>query len=238
MKSVQDTLFVVNKSDGDVIIKQGDDGDNFFCIDRGVVEIYIESNDGERSLVKTCTDGDSFGELAIMYNAPRAASCIAKGGCKLWAIDRMTFNVILMKTAMAKRNDMSTILLKIPIFKQLTQYELLTIADTLVEETFDDKAVLCNEGDIGDKFYLVHEGVAICTRQIGDDTVEVARLSSGSYLGEIALLAPHKQRQATVTASGTLKCFSLDRNAFNRVMGPLQESSRWYRFIFEFMCSI
>ena len=184
MKSIQDTMFIVNKADGDVIIQQGDDGDNFFCIDSGVVEIYIDSKDGERSLVKTCKEGDSFGELAIMYNAPRAASCIAKGEeCKLWAIDRLTFNVILMKTAMSKRNDMSTILLKIPIFKQLTQYELLTIADTLVEETFDDNTILCNQGDIGDKFYLVHEGVAVCTRQIGDgDTVEVARLSSGSYL--------------------------------------------------------
>ena len=221
-------MFVVNKSDGDVIIQQGDDGDNFFCIDSGVVEIYIESNDGERSLVKTCKDGDSFGELAIMYNAPRAATCIAKGECKLWAIDRLTFNVILMKTAMAKRNDMSTILLKIPIFKQLTQYELLTIADTLVEETFDDKAIICNQGDVGDKFYLVHEGVAVCTRQIGEETVEVARLSSGSYLGEIALLASHKQRQATVTASGTLKCFTLNRNVFNRVMGPLQESHKLF----------
>ena len=51
------------------------------------------------------------------------------------------------------------------------------------------------------------------------------------FQGEIALLAPHKQRQATVTASGTLKCFTLNRNVFNRVMGPLQESPRLCFFI-------
>ena len=33
--------------------------------------------------------GASFGELALMYNAPRAATCVAgKGGCTLWAMTR------------------------------------------------------------------------------------------------------------------------------------------------------
>ena len=56
------------------------------------------------------------------------------------------------------------------------------------------------------------------------------------FQGEIALLAPHKQRQATATASGTLKCFTLNRNVFNRVMGPLQESPRLCFFIIPNSC--
>lgn len=39
--------------------------------------------------------GDSFGELALLYNAPRAASIRAKTNCTLWALDRETFNNIV-----------------------------------------------------------------------------------------------------------------------------------------------
>ncbi|KAL7532503.1 hypothetical protein ACHAXR_009650 [Thalassiosira sp. AJA248-18] len=225
MQTIQNVMFNVEKSDGDVIISQGDDGDNFYIIDSGTVEVFIQSSDtSERNLVKTCEAGDAFGELAIMYNAPRAASCISKGDVRLWALDRVSFNVILMKTTMAKRKSMTNILFKIPVFSQLTEYELLTIADTLQEETFKDKDIICNQGDTRcDRFYLVSEGTAVCTVSQDDETiVDVARLSSGSYFGEIALLTT-KPRQATVTAEGNLKCLTMTRRTFNRVMGPLQD---------------
>jgi len=224
MKTVQDVMFCVERTDGDVIIKQGDDGDNFYCIDNGIVEIFIDSpKTGERNLVRTCEDGDAFGELAIMYNAPRAASCIAKGNVRLWALDRVSFNVILMKTTIAKRKGTVDILLNIPVFCLLTEFELNTIADTLQEAIFEDGTVICKQGDRGDKFYLVHQGTAVCTKSVADGTsVEVARLSTGAYFGEISLLTK-QPRQATVTADGSLKCFSLDRRTFNRVMGPLRD---------------
>ncbi len=224
MKAVHDAMFCVERTDGDVIINQGDDGDNFYCIDMGIVEIFIDSpKTGKRNLVRTCEDGDAFGELAIMYNAPRAASCIAKGNVRLWALDRVSFQVILMKTTIAKRKNMVDILLNIPVFCLLTEFELLTIADTLQEEIFEDGTVICQQGDRGDKFYVVHQGTAVCTKSLEDGTsVEVARLSTGAYFGEIALLTK-QPRQATVTADGSLKCFSLDRRTFNRVMGPLRD---------------
>ena len=193
-------MFLREANDGDVIIAQGDDGDNFYILDQGTVEVFIESSDGEKKLVKTCEAGDSFGELAIMYNAPRAASCVAKGDVRLWALDRVSFNVVLVRTTKAKRKAMTDVLLKIPVFSQLTEYELMTIADTLQEETFEDKAVVCSQGDRGDHFFLVQEGTAVCTISQDDGTsIEVARLTSGSYFGEIALLTT-KPRQATVTA--------------------------------------
>ena len=40
---------------------------------------------------KTLKNGDSFGELALLYGAPRSASVKANGDCAFWAIDRNTF---------------------------------------------------------------------------------------------------------------------------------------------------
>lgn len=188
MKKIQNSMFLVEKEDGDIVINQGDDGDNFYIIDSGSVDVFInESNETtDRHLVKTCEAGDAFGELAIMYNAPRAASCVANGHVRLWALDRVSFKVILMQTTIAKRNAYKGFLQNVPVFSQLTEYEILTIADALQEETFDDNAVICSQDESGDKFYLVKEGTAICTKYFGEGSnMEVARLTSGTYFGEV-----------------------------------------------------
>lgn len=187
MQTIQNVMFGVEKSDGDIIISQGDDGDNFYIVDSGSVEVFIDVGDACEKKVKTCAAGESFGELAIMYNAPRAASCIAKGHVRLWALDRVSFNVVLRKTTIRKRTRMRDILLKIPVFAQLTEYQLLTLADTLQEETFESGVIVCNQGDKGDKFYLVNKGTAVCTITRNDGSrAEVARLSAGSYFGEVS----------------------------------------------------
>ena len=43
--------------------------------------------------------GPRFGELALMYNTPRSASCIAATECTAWTLDRSTFRAILAKHA-------------------------------------------------------------------------------------------------------------------------------------------
>lgn len=188
LKILQHAMFHVETNLDDIIIQQGDDGDNFYIIENGTVDVYIESNEDPSKLVASYADGDSFGELAIMYNAPRAATCIAKSRVKLWALDRSSFKVIMMKTSMTKRNKYKAFLEKIPILSQLTQVELLVMVDSLTEETFEDEAVICNEGESGDRFFIVKEGTAICSKVVGDNvSKEVARLSSGSYFGEVRI---------------------------------------------------
>merc|ERR1712137_1363657 len=62
-----DAMFPVNVQSGDIIIQQGDEGDNFYVIDQGEVEFYVDGN-----LVAMIGDGGSFGELALIYGTPRS----------------------------------------------------------------------------------------------------------------------------------------------------------------------
>lgn len=55
---------------GDVIIKQGDDGDYFYVVDSGHIDCFKDDKK-----ITNYSKGGAFGELAIMYNAPRAATC-------------------------------------------------------------------------------------------------------------------------------------------------------------------
>jgi cAMP-dependent protein kinase regulator len=82
------------------VIHQGDVGDFFYVVEEGSFDFYIRKSGsdttalGER--VGGVGAGGSFGELALMYNAPRAASVVSTSPGVLWALDRITFRRILM----------------------------------------------------------------------------------------------------------------------------------------------
>ncbi len=53
--------------------------------------------------MKTYKHGDAFGELALMYNAPRAATIVVKVPGTLYSLDRITFSQIVKTSATKKR---------------------------------------------------------------------------------------------------------------------------------------
>ena len=57
------------------------------------------AQDAEATYLKTYVPGEAFGELALLYNAPRAATIVAKTACVLWQLDRNTFNHIVKDAA-------------------------------------------------------------------------------------------------------------------------------------------
>merc|ERR1711936_1081416 len=97
---------------GEVIIQQGDEGDNFYIIDTGEVGIYVN---GEK--VVQIGEGGSFGELALIYGTPRAATVKAStsSDVKLWGIDRDSYRRILMGSTIRKRKMYEEFLSKVSI---------------------------------------------------------------------------------------------------------------------------
>ena len=89
LTEVLDAMFLVKKEAGSVIIQQGDDGDNFYVIDDGQLEVFKEEEGQEPKKVLDLQQGGSFGELALIYNQPRAATVKAKTDVALWAIDQV-----------------------------------------------------------------------------------------------------------------------------------------------------
>jgi len=216
-----DAMFPVTALPGEVIIQQGDEGDNFYIIDSGEVEVFVN---GEK--VITIGEGGSFGELALIYGTPRAATVKAAVATdvKLWGIDRDSYRRILMGSTIRKRKMYDEFLSKVSILESLDKWERLTVADALEAVSIDDGAVVVKQGEPGNDFFIIVDGSAVVTqcRAEGEDPVEVGLLGPSDYFGEIALLLD-RPRAATVTARGPLKCVKLDRDRFERVLGPCSE---------------
>mmetsp|Transcript_24325 Transcript_24325/g.35645 ORF Transcript_24325/g.35645 Transcript_24325/m.35645 type:complete len:402 (+) Transcript_24325:117-1322(+) len=212
------------KQPGEDIIIQGESGDVFYLLESGEVDVFVRKGGGEESLVHTYSAGSTFGELALLYNAPRAATCRASSECRLWSLDRLTFRVLVVGATIRKREKYMSFLRQVPILDSLSEMEVMAVADALLPAEFSDEAVVCKEGEVGDTFYIIESGEAICTQRdptTGYENV-VSSLTTGHYFGEIALLEK-KHRQATVRAAPkqTLKVLFLDKATFKRIFGPL-----------------
>lgn len=214
-----DAMFPSSAMPGEIIIQQGDEGDNFYIIDQGEVEIYVNE---EKLLM--LGEGGSFGELALIYGTPRAATVKAAKDVKLWGIDRDSYRRILMGSTIRKRKMYEGFLSKVSILENLDKWERLTVADALEAVTFEDADVVVKQGEPGDDFFIIVDGTAKVTqyRTEGEDSHEVGNLGPSDYFGEIALMLD-RPRAATVTATGPLKCVKLDRARFERVLGPCSD---------------
>jgi cAMP-dependent protein kinase regulator len=205
-------------SAGDEIITEGAlNGDLFFLLDSGTATVY-KTVDGTRKQVFEYEPGASFGELALMYNAPRAATITASSPCKVFALDRLTFKVVLMESTKAKRGLYEGFLAGVDLLHSLNAYERSTIADALSEVKFSAGETIITQGEPGNDFYIIKSGSVTCFK----DGNKVLEIDQGGYFGEIALLMS-KPRQATVKATGDVELLVLDRKTFTRVMGPLTD---------------
>lgn len=167
-------------------------------------------------------EGGSFGELALMYNTPRAATLIAARASLLWALDRTTFRQIVTVASARKRALYETFLARVPLLDAMDRYERAKIADALESEMFMPDEPIVRQSEPGDKFYIIEAGEVVVTITADDTTREVGRLHSGDYFGELALLSS-SARAATVTAADMVSCAVLDRDAFERLLGSAKQ---------------
>jgi CRP-like cAMP-binding protein len=77
--------------------------------------------------------------------------------------------------------------------------------------------VIVQQGDVGDRFYILVRGAASVSRETGGRTVSLGKLHDGDYFGEMALLS-HQPRNATVRSLTDCVCLSLPRDLFDRLL--------------------
>lgn len=79
---------------GDVVVRAGEVGRHIYFINKGTVEVLTQ--DG-RKVLRTLSDGDFFGELALIHAQPRTATVRAIGYCDFYVLDKDTFSDTLVR---------------------------------------------------------------------------------------------------------------------------------------------
>lgn len=211
------------------VIRQGEPGDHFYVVQTGTLDIFVRGKNGEQAKVGTTLGpGSCFGELALMYNTPRAASIKSTSDCVLWEIDRTSYRGILVYYKYLRNKQYMEFLRNVEIMEKklgniLSADELEKMTISLEKESYEAGETIIRQGNTGDNFYIIAEGDVGVFRvdQDGKET-KLTTLHQGGYFGEKALLA-EDVRQASCVAESKVACLTLGREDFIDMMGTLDE---------------
>jgi cAMP-dependent protein kinase regulator len=234
LEDVVNAFSTIEASRGEDIIRQGTDGDRLYIINEGEVDIFVarrpsitgELNASTRgTMVAHFGPGSMVGELALLYNTPRAATVtISTETASLWALDRDSFQMLLAANSCEQLAMYEGWLSEVPIFKALNHFELAKLADIMESTLFDEGEVIIQQGTPGDCFFLLEDGT--CSAFIAGEQGEVMvkeYTERGDYFGELALIT-NEARKASVRATGDgCMVVSLSKEHFTNVLGPIVE---------------
>lgn len=80
---------------GDYIFFEGDVENHFYIINSGTVSIFTKDNQGARIVIAELSEGESFGEFALISQSPRSASAQAKTDVSLVKVSEGGFQELL-----------------------------------------------------------------------------------------------------------------------------------------------
>eukprot|EP00928_Gymnodinium_smaydae_P064725 TRINITY_DN47996_c0_g1_i1.p1 TRINITY_DN47996_c0_g1~~TRINITY_DN47996_c0_g1_i1.p1 ORF type:complete len:345 (+),score=105.79 TRINITY_DN47996_c0_g1_i1:101-1135(+) len=217
---------------GSMIIRQGDTGDCLYIIASGEVDIFVQrpGPDGVVDLaylgekVVQFGPGALFGELALMYSAPRAATVVASTHVVAWGLNATDFKMLLMQASQSQYVKYEGWLSQVSLLRCLNHYELSQLSDAVEVELYDVGEDIIRQGDAGDKFFILEDGTcaAYIDGESGEQCVKTYT-NTGDYFGEIALLTD-APRKATVRATGSgCTVAVLSKETFTNLLGPIQD---------------
>jgi putative ABC transport system ATP-binding protein len=112
-------------------------------------------------------------------------------------------------------------------FKNLTPNELTHVAEHMLRRQFMPGEVIIREGDIGEELFLISDGEV----QVEREGHAVARLGSGDFFGELALLSGER-RNATVVAAKPVDTYVLGKPDFDAAIEASQSFREQLRRVY------
>ena len=142
----------------------------------------------------------------------------------MYSLDRLTFNHIVKDAAIKRREKYEDVLRKVTILESLDNVERHKLIDSITEVKFKAGDYIIKQGEPGHKFYFVVEVTAVAKKAANkeEEPVEVFKYKAGDYFGEIALLK-NEPRAASIIADTDVTALYLNRQMFNRLLGPLKD---------------
>ena len=193
----------------------------FYIIQEGKVRCNQLKASGKEVTLVTLESGQHFGEMALLTDEPRRASCIADGHVRCLSLSRENFKLMLGPINVVLEQRMRIrILQSVPILQSIAESKLLLMSQAMKIETFKNNEYIIRQGDPGNAFYIIHEGHVRCTTVEpgpGHKEVERVRLEPGEFFGERALIK-NEPRKANVIAVGDVECLVLTKEQYREYM--------------------
>ena len=223
---------------GDVVLRQGDVGDQMYIVTAGRLEVRHRDPDGTDTYLGEVRAGEHVGEGALLDGAPRMATLTAATDAILLELSQASVSAFLdrhpsirdalrssleyrLRWARTRRfrPDRETLMRTLSqALGNLDVTALTFLAEEVGWETLPRGAMLMRQGEPGDCLYFVVSG-RLRVFGIRDDgqRVNIATAGPGETLGEMALLS-NEPRSASVEALSDAELLRLSKAGFDRLI--------------------
>ena len=143
---------------------------------------------------------------------------VAEPDCILAEIDFDTFKEILggdLKAAQAKSSQLNTFD-NIPLMRILSDDKIEFLQNNLKVEKFQNGKKIINQGDTGDKLYIIKQGRV----DFFVNSRYIRSLNDGEDFGARSLILTTDKRSATAIANGEVYCYTLTSKIFKSILEP------------------
>jgi len=218
---------------GTWVIKQGTVGDRFYIIDEGTFEVRIlgegEEDNGTGGALIHVYEGSvskhlhpCFGELALMYSAPRSASIIARSDGHLWGLHRSAFRKVLAQAQGSRKELMKTIA-AIPLFRELNKEEISKLAVAFDEIAFGRGENIVEQGHFGESMFVITSGNCERVKMV-KGAPHNSTLKAGDIFGQ-EIIVDQKKYSATVISLQTVTGWKISREVLSNTV-PIEKLIR------------
>jgi len=214
---------------GERVITQGDTGDEFFVVESGTLTVHVLVGEkGRRNEVKVgdYKSGSAFGELALIFGSPRAATILATEDVKLWCLDRETYRSMISQLRYEEHQQKREFLQSCEVSGQhfihvfeAWQIEDLTIA--MKSDSFKRGKIILREGEIGDTMYVLKSGT-VQTSLKGEDKKVI---DQKKVFGTTSLMKGTAAPYTYTASSDEVTVYYLTKEDFTMIIGFLPEDN-------------
>ncbi|MEQ8985448.1 MAG: cyclic nucleotide-binding domain-containing protein, partial [Deltaproteobacteria bacterium] len=208
---------------------EGEAGDSFFMLADGVV-IVSKKVKGQDTVLAHLHQGAVFGEMALVSNAPRAATVVAQGDVDLLELSRRDLeehageleSVKLALKKFTRGRFLANLAATSALFRPLSKPDRRALMSKFKPQKVFPDDILIEEGEAGRGLYLILRGEHRVTTKEGAGVTELARLRGGDVFGEISLLRA-QPTNATVTATSVGEVLFLPKEDFQQMLASHPE---------------
>ena len=202
-------LFEFSMEKGRVLFQENDDGKYFYIVKSGILELLIK---GERK--KLFKEWDCFGELALLQKCKRTGTVKCISEVELFVLDGLVFRDLVKSINQNKLKDKLFFMDMIPMIRSLDNIQKTNLARLINLVDFEDQEKIITEGDMGDRMYIIKDGVVSCRYK----NKEIRKLYSKDFFGHNSILIDCK-RSLDVISIGKTTCYEFSKGTLIEALG-------------------
>ena len=194
---------------GNIIYKEGDEGNFFYVISKGTIEALEKGQ-----FIKRYNPWDCFGELSLITQQKREETVICLENVEAYTFDGTSFRNTQKRINEQVLKEKFDFLNKISIFECLDSISKYNVAQKQELKIFKENEKIIQIGEIGETLYIIKEG----TVSVRNGEKEVRQLKEYDYFGENAVLI-HTKRMMDIVAIEKTICYELSKNNLIEALG-------------------